>query len=50
MSISFRVSFTSEISIQVYMIPTRHFIPYRMKNGMNSIRKLQLNPDSGEQI
>ena len=43
-SVSFRVSFQSEISIQVHMIPSWHFIPdcmsvlSGMKNGMNPTR------------
>ena len=43
-SVSFRVSFQSEFSIQVHMIPSRHFIPdcmsvlSGMKNGMNPTR------------
>ena len=54
MSISFRVSFKSEISIQVYKIPNRHFIPDREFNPEKTERneldqsirnELQLNPD-----
>ena len=44
------ISFQSEISIHVYMIPIQYFIPdrvfrgFRMKNWMNSIRnELKLN-------